>query len=261
MLFEKSQSGGYSIKSTIKILFLILLTFSTLCCKSQTIETSESDLENLISDFVSADWSKVYKAKDSLLNIGKPSIPYLIKLLNNPKDFSKLENTNDLIYPGATEFYGHGWFVNYDLDWIAIRAGWALENLTSQNFGFTENVITEKELIELHKKNYLKYIENGKHDVNFERKKFKKLDVIIERVKDWWKENENGWTALNGLKEAIFSDDINRQLDAIQQMRYPRFKIKGYNQEWFNREIRARIIELNKSDNEELKLQTGYLLR
>ena len=52
-----------------------------------------------------------------------------------------------------------------------------------------------------------------------------------------------------------------RQLDAIQQMRFTRFKIKGYNQEWFDREIRARIIELNKSDNEELKLQTGYLLR
>ncbi|MFD0990700.1 hypothetical protein ACFQ1R_11380 [Mariniflexile jejuense] len=247
----------------MKNTFLILLIFSTLSCLSQSVTTekAEPDLENLISDFVSTDWGKVYKAKDSLLNIGKQSIPYLIKLLDNPKDFKKLENTADLIYPGATEFYGHDWFINYDLDWIAIRAGWALENLTSQNFGFTENVITEKELIELHKKNYSKYIENGKHDVNFERTKFKELDIIIKRVKDWWKENENGWTALNGLKKAIFSEDINRQLAAIQQMRYPRFKIKGYNQEWFDREIRDRIIELNKTDNEELKLQTGYLIR
>jgi predicted HTH domain antitoxin len=44
-------------------------------------------------------------------------------------------------------------------------------------------------------------------------------------------------------------------------MRYPRFKIKGYNQKWFEQEIRERIVELNKTDNEELKLQTGYLLR
>ncbi|WP_179320735.1 hypothetical protein [Winogradskyella helgolandensis] len=247
----------------MKNIFLILLIFSTFNCKGQskTSEKTEPELENLLSDFVSADWRKVYKAKDSLLNIGKPSIPYLIKLLDNPKEFRKLENTADLIYPGVTEFFGHGWFINYDLDWISIRAGWALENLTSQNFGFTENVITEKELIELHKKDYSKYIENGKHDVNFERTKFKELDIIIKRVKDWWKINEKNWTALNGLKEAIFSNDINRQLQAIQQMRYPRFKIKGYNQEWFNREIRARIVELNKIDNEELKLQTGYLLR
>ena len=44
-------------------------------------------------------------------------------------------------------------------------------------------------------------------------------------------------------------------------MRYPRIKIKGYDQEWFDKEIKIRIIELNKSDDEELKLQTGYLLR
>ena len=60
---------------------------------------------------------------------------------------------------------------------------------------------------------------------------------------------------------SIFSDDIYRQLDAIQQMRFTRFNIKGYNQEWFDKEIRARIVELNKTDDEELTLQTGYLLR
>ncbi|MFT5890356.1 MAG: hypothetical protein ACI9Y7_000446, partial [Dokdonia sp.] len=126
---------------------------------------------------------------------------------------------------------------------------------------FTENVITEKELIELHKREYSKYIEKGKHDVNFKRTKFKELDTIILRVKDWWKVNENEWTALDGLKEAIFSDDIYRQLDAIQQMRYPYFNMKGYSQGWFDREIRERIVELNKTEDEQLKLQTGYLLR
>ena len=93
----------------MKNIILILLILSTLGCKSQN-PTAENQpkIENLISDFISTDWGKVYKAKDSLLNIGKPSIPYLIKLLDNPKDFRKLENTADLIYPGATEFYGHG---------------------------------------------------------------------------------------------------------------------------------------------------------
>jgi hypothetical protein len=217
--------------------------------------------EQLIKDFTSNDWTKVYKAKDSLLNIGKRAIPDLIELLNNPKAFRKLKNTADLIYPGATEFYGHGWFIGYDLDWIAIRAGWALENLTLENFGFKENTITEKELIELHKDNYAEYIETGKHNVNFERQKFQELDSVINKVTEWWLENENDWTALNGLKEAIYSNDLDRQLEAIQQMRYPRFKINGYNQVWFDLEIRDRIVELNKSDNEELKLQTGYLLR
>jgi hypothetical protein len=223
-------------------------------------KTSDFKYPELISDFVSSEWGKVFKAKDSLLNIGTPVIADLIKLMDNPKAFEKLQNTADLIYPGATEYWGHGWVIDYDLDWIAIRAGWAMENLTSQHFGFSENVITEKELMDLHKKDYANYIETGIHDVNFKRQKFKELDVIIAKAKDWWKNKEN-WTPLSGLKEAIFSDDINRQLDAIQQMRFTRFKIKGYNREWFDQEIKARIIELNKTDNEELKLQTGYLLR
>ena len=252
----------------MKHIFYIIIFSSLLSCKAQKaeskidiFETADFDYPELIADFTSSEWGKVYKAKDSLLNIGKSVIPDLIKLMNNPKTFNKLENTADLIYPGATAFYGHGWLIDYDLDWVAIRAGWAMENLTSQHFGFTENVITEKELMDLHKKDYAKYIESGIHNVNFERQKFKELDVIIKKATDWWNNNQDDWTPLSGLKEAIFSDDINRQLDAIQQMRFTRFKIRGYNQEWFDREIKARIIELNKSNDEELKLQTGYLLR
>jgi hypothetical protein len=48
----------------------------------------------------------------------------------------QLRETWDLIYPGAKTFYGHGYSVDYDLDWLSAKAGWALENLTFQNFGF-----------------------------------------------------------------------------------------------------------------------------
>lgn len=263
-----AETVGIHFRRPMKHIFHIIIFACFLSCKTQKTEskvekldTSEFEHPELISDFISAEWGKVYKAKDSILNIGETVIPDLLKLMDNPKGFTKLQNTADLIYPGATEFWGHGWVIDYDLDWIAIRAGWAIENLTSQHFGFSENVITEKELMDLHKKDYAKYIETGKNDVNFERQKFKELDVIITKAKDWWKSNQDNWTPLSGLKEAIFSDDIYRQLDAIQQMRFTRFNIKGYNQEWFDKEIRARIVELNKTDDEELTLQTGYLLR
>jgi len=241
---------------------ILLITFLiSFVAKSQNIKNPEFKYPKLIAEFVSSNWGNVYKAKDSLVQIGKLAIPDLIKLMDKPKDFAKLKNTADLIYPGATEFYGHGWVIDYDLDWIAIRAGWALENLTSQNFGFSENVITEQELMELHKSDYVKYIETGKHDVNFEREKFKNLDQIIKKVKEWFKKNYKQWSPLIGLKEAIYSNDINRQLDAIQQMRYPSFTIEGLTQDWFDKNLKKRIEELNKSKDEELVLQTGYLLR
>jgi hypothetical protein len=245
----------------MKKIFLVLTILSCFTSKSQNTESSQFRNPELIAEFTSTNWGKVYKAKDSLLQIGKNAIPDLIKLMDNPKGFAKLINTADLIYPGSTEFYGHGWIIDYDLDWLAIRAGWALENLTSQNFGFSENVITEKELLELHKSDYSKYIESGKHDINFERKKFMKLEEIIKKVKDWQKNNFEDWTPLSGLKDAIFSNDINRQLDAIQQMRYPKFAIKELTQDWFDNNLKKRIEQLNKSGSEELKIQTEYLLR
>jgi hypothetical protein len=36
--------------------------------------------------------------------------------------------------------------LDYDVDWISVRAGWALENLTFQKFGFREGVINEADL-------------------------------------------------------------------------------------------------------------------
>jgi hypothetical protein len=98
----------------MKNIFLISILLFTLTGNTQTDDKIKPNFENLISDFVSSEWIKVYKAKDSLLNIGKESIPHLIKLLDDPKSFNKLKNTADLIYPGANEFYGHGWVIDYD---------------------------------------------------------------------------------------------------------------------------------------------------
>lgn len=215
----------------------------------------------MIADFTSTEWGKVYKAKDSLLQIGASAIPDLIKLLDSPKSFAKLENTADLIYPGATEFWGHGWIIDYDLDWIAIRVGWALEDLTFQNFGFSENVITERELMDLHKKDYAKYIETGKHDVNFQRQKFNELDGMISKAKSWWKKNNEQWTPLKALKDAVFSNDIERQMEAIHQMRFPSYTINELTQDWFDKNLKKRIQDLNKSGDEEIVLQTDYLLK
>lgn len=57
-----------------------------------------------------------------------------------------LTDTMDLIYPGAKTFYGHGYIVNYDLDSLAVRAGWVLESITFQDFGFRSNTIQEDTL-------------------------------------------------------------------------------------------------------------------
>ena len=53
----------------------------------------------------------------------------------------------DLIYPGADMFYGHGFIVDYDIDYLPARVGWAPEDITFHSFGFREGVIDEMMLL------------------------------------------------------------------------------------------------------------------
>ena len=223
--------------------------------KELKIENPSNQIKRLLNDFVDAEWQKVYKAKDTLMTFDKEIIPHLIKLMEDEKRFVKLKNTADLIYPGATEFYGHGWSIPYDLDWIAIRAGWVLEELAFQNFGFLENSITNADLIQFHKDNYEEYIKTGKHDVNFERESFKNLNSSIKKAKDWWIENQDNWTNLSAIKDALYSDDVVRQVEAIHHLRYPNYKSKELTDAFYEKELKPRIMELTKSKDEEVSEQ------
>src|SRR5688572_18562360 len=106
------------------IIILLLILFG---CSSQT------PIDKMISQLKQAEFSEVLDAKDSLINYANESVPKLIELLKDTS-FVKLKNTADLIYPGSEEFYGHGWIVNYDIDWISVRAAWLLEEITFLDF-------------------------------------------------------------------------------------------------------------------------------
>src|SRR5262245_27636996 len=92
-------------------------------------------IDELFRDLVASDWQRVEYAKLHLVSRQKEPIPRLIALMSDDARVP-LTETGDLIYPGAKEFYGHGFIVDYDLDVLAVRAGWVLEDLTFQDFGF-----------------------------------------------------------------------------------------------------------------------------
>ena len=245
----------------LSILILLIIGCSTITKRELKIEPPTIQLKIHLDEFVESEWRKVFKAKDTLMMFDKEVIPHLIDLMKDEKRFVKLKNTADLIYPGATEFWGHGWFIPYDLDWITIRAGWALEELTFQNFGFVENSITDVDLIQFHKDNYEEYIKTGKHDVNFERESFKKLSSSINKATEWWIQNEKDWTNLKAIKEALFSDDVERQFNAISHLRYPNYESKGLTIKFYEEELESRIKELSNSKDEgvaqQAKLKVG----
>ena len=223
------------------------------------VDPPDSTIKKYLDDFGDSDWRKVFPAKDSLMAIGKEAIPYLLEMMKDQKKFVKLQNTADLIYSGATEYYGHGWFIPYDLDWIAIRAGWALEELTFQNFEFLENSITQVDLVQLHKDNYEEYIQTGKHGMNFERESFKKLAKSIKKAVRWWTSSQQDWTNVGAIKEALNSEDAIRQISAMQHLRYPNYETEGLTDNYFQKELKPRLLELRKSKNGEIAQEAKLL--
>ena len=91
----------------------------------------------VVARFGAADFWHVHRAKEALVAFGDRALPALFVLLGDEREV-ELDNTADLIFPGAEEFYGHGWVLPYDIDWMPTRAGWVIEEITGERFGFAE---------------------------------------------------------------------------------------------------------------------------
>jgi len=231
-----------------------------LALSNNSFGQSNIDFSKVIENLTSPEWTKVYKAKDTLEMQALIAIPYLVELLNEPDKYVKLINTADLIYPGAEEFYGHGWVIDYDIDFIAIRAGWVIEELTFQDFGFKENIISDKQLIEFHKSNYKEYQQNGFHEIELKGSKKNELQETIEKVKNWWNANSLDWDRKNAIIEALNCANVERQSQAIQYLRHGDKCIKDLTLEYYKNQIQPIIENLSKSSNVRISEDAKQLL-
>lgn len=246
----------------IYLFFLLLFLFSACHEKKYPYKLENKIIIGYIEDFNSSNWETVYKAKDSLEKLDSASLPYLLENLNSKDKYVKLKNTADLIYPGATEFYGSGWVIDYDLDWLSIRTGWAIEDITFENFGFKELKISEKELIEMQKNNikYEEYLKTGKYNFDIKPDRIKAVKKCIEKANEWWEENYKNWTRLNGITAALKSNDIQRQSSALQYLRFGEYCIAGLSRNYFDKELRPIIENLLNSKEESIKQDSELLL-
>jgi hypothetical protein len=210
----------------------------------------EMSIDALLKDFKSNDWPTVINAKEKLENMEEKSIPYLIDMLG-VKSYVKLVNTGDLIYPGAEKFYGRGQIIDYDIDDLIVRAGWLLEELTFQNFGFSGIHIQEDRLINFIKVNYPGYYDN-----NSNRKKLDKCsvaekrrlikDLSISEAREWWSRESAGWNRLDALVSALKSDDEKRQVKALFYLRNGKTQCTGLTKGYYEASIQSIVVELSK---------------
>lgn len=242
----------------MKRLWLLLLVLL-----SGTSGFAQTSIAHWARELSKADFKAVCQAKDSLLNYQQAAIPALITLLRDTT-FVKLQHTADLIYPGAHEFYGHGWLVDYDIDWVAVRAAWVLEELTFQDFGYRDRAITETKLLAMQQQGYQFYLANGFHVVDFRTKTPREVLMLYrlglaEKVATWWQKQSPTWTRYGALKEALASATEPRQAVAIHYLRFDKTPCTGLTSAAYDLELRPLLTRIKDGAGSEA-LQATYLL-
>ena len=245
-----------------RLIDIILLSFLTsMACFGQNAK-----IDSLFDRFQqSAFYKDVYPSKLRLEDYQIEIIPKIITLLEDTS-FLKLTNTFDLIYPGNSEFYGHGHFVPYDMDWISVRAGWLLEDLTFQNFGFITSGVDDELLFKLMKENYHEYLTKSTYDLEWKNKSSKEKlieyrKILASKVKQWWQSNQASWTRLVAIKDALKSDDENRLFEVLQFLRYGETKCDGLNKTVYETQIKPLVIAIQHTKFRSVNEQVNLLLK
>lgn len=233
----------------MRYIYLLILLLSYSFCFSQSRLARELEL------FKSKNFDEVYSARKYLIELhNEEVISGLVEMLKD-SSYVQLENTADLIYPGAKKFYGHGWYVRYDIDWISARAGWLLEEITFQNFSLLKNQISYEDLLKISDNKLVLKSKDAKSRIILYRQ------IISEKVEKWWIESKNNWTNYNALTEALNSYNTYRWDLAIQYLRFGDYIFENLNIESYTKEVKPKLIEINKSKNSEsAAFQTELLL-
>ena len=226
--------------------YLIIIT---LCISLSGIYGQEAVINNLINDFTSTDWNLVSAAKEDLENMQAGALSDIMKLLkNNTK--KKLVNTGDLIYPGADKFYGHGQMIDYDIDHLAIRAGWLLEDLTFQNFGFSGVHIQGDQLLDFIKLTFPEYYNNSQNRKKLANSSESQLRQLIEelsvkKAESWYSLQGENWSRLDALEEALKSYDEKREVKALFYLRNGKTKCTGLSKDSYKTQLEELIENLS----------------
>jgi hypothetical protein len=241
--------------------FILLLVLAT---SLSTNLFSQAEIDQALADFKSDNWPKVNEAKDKLENFEEKAIPKIVALLESP-DVVKLKNTGTLIYPGAEKVYGYGQMVDYDIDKIAVRTGWLLEEISFNNFGFTGIHQPDENLIGFIKLTFPDYYNNSTNRKNLESISSAELRKVIlqlsvKKAQAWWKENGTGWTRLSALVDALKSFDEKRQVKALFYIRNGDTKCTGLTKEYYIENISKEIVRLSGSDTQRISENARLIL-
>ncbi len=229
-------------KTNFALFMGAMLSFAFFChAQKKASSPKQPSAEDMILDLSQSDWWHVNNAKSALESHEAKAIPALLELMKR-RERIPLTNTADLIYPGAKTFYGHGGMVNYDLDSLTVRAGWVLEELTFQDFGFSAGQIKESLLLQSVRENDVKDRPLS-NVLPLKSAEEKAIDKAVASACAWWENEKKDWSRLKAIEEALSSTSPFRQLRALNYLRFGTTMCDGYEHKKF---IDKHIVLLRK---------------
>jgi hypothetical protein len=227
-------------------------------------------IESLIEDLRSCDWPTVREAKLALVPRAEAAILHLIELLDNGERVA-LMNTFDLDYPGASLSFGHGGSVPYDIDWLMVRAGWVLEEISFENFGFNEQVVRDHPLLAADRAEIARRIAASSANILLfdpyrgiggHATRARIFLEAADRARAWWQRSSSAWSRFSAILTALRGDDTERQVKALSWLRGDRDggRCEGLNKCTYDKLIRPIAEKLTKSRNPAIRAQAQHLL-
>jgi hypothetical protein len=223
------------------------------------VRAEDSKAASLVAQLRVSDWGTVHCTEEELESMQERAIPALLDLLES-REVVPLTDTMDLIYPGAKTFYGHGYIVDYAIDSLAVRAGWALESLTFQDFGFRSGTIQEDALFKAMR-------ENPPGDMPLEQAVGPQktpepgpVAAAAARARQWWAKAGPRWTRFQGVVEALDSKNPKRLVNVLNWLRFGETDCDGLRAK-YDKEIRPRVAKLTSSPDQTVRQQAEYLLK
>ena len=242
----------------MKLYLITILLFTS------NIVFTQNQLDSLFNLFQKPNYREVLQAKKNIINHQKEAIPKLIEFLTDIS-FVKLINTGDLTYPGSTYFSTHSNNISYDIDWISIRSAWILEELTFQDFGYVYIKINEDDLNRYYTQKYKSNAIGSQHILEFKNKSLQEQTLIYrtilaDKVSIWWENHNETWTRIDAIKDALLSDNTNRQYLALEYIRSGETYCENLTISNYDKEIKPILKKLKKSNDKHNGL-AKYILK
>lgn len=174
----------------------------------EPLPAATPEVAALLADLQSEDWPRVRAAAFALECLQERAVPGLLHLVDDPRR-APLVRADRVRRPGHPE--GTGPWIPYDLDRISARAGWVLEKITFQSFGFAESRESPA--------------------------------GAAARAREWW-QGRRGWTRLDGLLEALDSGDESRQIRAVLFLTAGDTPCSGLDEESYRQRVEPALAPL-----------------